>query len=225
MAKITKGTLREQVNAYLNSKLKLISNEFVLNAVRFPIKDHLQRSEEYHSMTSEDGGLRGMFGFYKGTEEAYVDAIIDRIVQEMTLVITKKAVSKTSIILGFDLVVLDYETTSIFNMPEAEIDDEERGYSLPWLEWLMKKGNERFITGFHVEFSPLGPVDSGISRSGSALMFKKGSWGVPSIYSGTETNNWVTRALSSDNKSKPKPDLVVAMQYGITQAIERVLNA
>jgi len=75
--------------------------------------------------------------------------------------------------------------------------DTERGYSLPWLEWLLTKGGQIIVRNFEVKYGA-----NPRSRSGDAVMVSSGSnWRVPSQFTGTSSNNWITRALSTiENK-------------------------
>ena len=199
----------------------MISDEVILDSIRGPIRTHLIGSDTYRSLISPDGGLRAMFGFHQGTEGEKVDAVIDRIIQEMTVKITKRKISGTVLALDFDTVVLDYTKTSIFNMPEAIITT-DKGTNLRWLEWLLLEGSKRIIQGFHVVF--VSGIKAEYSRSGAALMFRNGTFGVPLKHSGMKDNNWITRALS-DGENEPKATLKTAFQIGIETAVGRIMNA
>jgi hypothetical protein len=71
--------------------------------------------------------------------------------------------------------------------------DGERGYSLPWLEWLLFRGGEIIVRNFEVEYGT-----NPRSRSGDAIMISSNkNWRVPAQFAGTIGNNWTTRAISS----------------------------
>lgn len=77
----------------------------------------------------------------------------------------------------------------------ALVIDSIRGYSLPWLEWLLLEGNKTIIDKYEVVLG-----SNKFSRTGKAIMKPSGkSWKVPSVYSGTSSDNWITRAI--DNAS------------------------
>lgn len=68
----------------------------------------------------------------------------------------------------------------------------EKGSEIKWLDWLMNLGDNIIITthtiGFHKESS----------RTDGAVMVKsERGWSVPSEYSGTSNNNYVTRAVDA----------------------------
>ena len=68
------------------------------------------------------------------------------------------------------------------------------GYSLPWLKWLLLDGSAILVPNHSVVFGP-----NPKSRTGNAIMRldKNRGWSVPSQYQGTESNNWITRALDN----------------------------
>ncbi len=75
----------------------------------------------------------------------------------------------------------------------ANVIDSVRGYSLPWLEWLLLEGNRTIIQNHEVIFG-----SNKRSRTGLAVMRKStSSWKVPSEFAGTQNDNWITRALDS----------------------------
>jgi hypothetical protein len=75
----------------------------------------------------------------------------------------------------------------------ALVIDNLRGYNLPWLEWLLLEGNRIIVSKHIVSMRP-----SVYSRTGNAVMIEsKKSWRVPSEFSGTIGDNWITRSLDS----------------------------
>jgi hypothetical protein len=79
----------------------------------------------------------------------------------------------------------------VIGLDIAKIND--KGYSLPWLQWLLFEGNEVLIKNYKVEFRP-----NPNSRSGLAIMkpSSSSSWRVPPEFVGSEENNWITRAIT-----------------------------
>jgi hypothetical protein len=73
----------------------------------------------------------------------------------------------------------------------AAVVDTVRGYTLPWLEWLLLEGNKTIVRNYEVIMGP-----NRASRTGLALMKpSKKSWKVPSEFAGTSNDNWITRAI------------------------------
>lgn len=75
----------------------------------------------------------------------------------------------------------------------ANVIDSVRGYSLPWLEWLLLEGNRTIIQNHEVVFGP-----NRRSRTGLAVMRQSSSsWKVPAEFAGTQDDNWITRTLNN----------------------------
>jgi|TARA_R110000744_G_scaffold79106_1_gene155534 hypothetical protein len=71
----------------------------------------------------------------------------------------------------------------------------KRTVELPWLDWLLTKGDTILISGF--DFQPI----FGEGRSGAGSMIKDSiaDWRIRPEYSGTKEDNFITRALSHKN--------------------------
>jgi hypothetical protein len=71
------------------------------------------------------------------------------------------------------------------------VRDNQRGYELPWLKWLLLDGTKSLVDNYGVVFGP-----SKYSRTGYAIM-RSGSrsWGIPNEFAGTQNDNWITRAI------------------------------
>ena len=88
-------------------------------------------------------------------------------------------------------VVVELQPTSFANLlglstAEQEID----GGSIPWLYWLLTQGDTILIAGYGVDYGSHG-------RTGEAIMNQKlAPFKVDSSFSGTEENNFITRAIN-----------------------------
>lgn len=83
---------------------------------------------------------------------------------------------------------------NLFSLQGSSIQT-ENGQIIPWLEWLLTAGDAVVVTEYHVDYG-----DYATSRSGGAIMKPKGIFKVDSAFSGTQDNNFITRAL--DNKKE-----------------------
>jgi hypothetical protein len=151
-------------------------------------KTALQNEPEYSSLIS--GELRKEFGIENTNN---VDIAINNIVNSMDLSIVKISMGNFGLTGGMQINIVPKDLTGIIDDNSAFVIDTERGYSLPWLEWLLTKGGQIIVRNFEVKYGP-----NPRSRSGDAVMVSSGSdWRVPSQFTGTSSNNWITRALST----------------------------
>ncbi len=106
-------------------------------------------------------------------------------------------ISNNKIKSSFSASMIKVDFSDVLYTDYAALVDTARGYTLPWLEWLLLEGNKTIVKNYEVVFSP-----SKFSRTGVALMRPSSrSWKVPSEFSGTISDNWITRAI---DKAEPQ---------------------
>lgn len=176
------------------NELKDLINKALIKSInkiepksRILLRQALRNEPEYYSLIN--GDLRKEFGIQ---DTSNVDIAIDNMVNSMNITIDKASLRGSSISGGLILTVIPKNLTSIIDDSSAFVVDADRGYSLPWLEWLLVRGGEIIVRNFEVKYTR-----SSRSRSGEAIMISSGkNWRVPSEFAGTINNNWITRALS-----------------------------
>jgi hypothetical protein len=139
------------------------------------LSDALKQEPEYLSLKS--GKLRFEFGI---PDAGAVDDVVEKIANTITINASPVKISGSSLSGGFTLTAIKTDDINgIINDSSAIVDDTIRGYSLPWLEWLLFRGNQ-----------------NNNSRTGNAIMVSSdGSWRVPAEFAGTISDNWTTRAV------------------------------
>ncbi len=184
--------IRRMVMAALEHDL----NTHVLAAARAAkprIKDMVanvfRKSDTYFSLLN--GDLSGEMGFYKGTSKDKVEAILFKIADLTSIKFYPIKLQRDTFNGGIQIGILKEDFSDLLNMTEAIIDVGR--YTLPWLEWLLKRGDEYIFGEYAIIFKNAG-------RSGIAIMTKTEKmtpWRVDSEHSGTQTNNWLTRAVDA----------------------------
>lgn len=175
--------LKPLVNSALDSCILKVRSPLVQL-----IKNALMGEPEYSSLIS--GTLRAEFGI---ADISNVDIAIENIAN--SIIINKNSISINNLGLsgGLELKLINHQDFGgALSDQSAFVVDTDRGYSLPWLEWLLLKGNNIIVKNYAVKYT-----NSPKSRSGSALMVDSNtSWRVPPEYAGTIRDNWTTRALN-----------------------------
>lgn len=91
----------------------------------------------------------------------------------------------------FSASMIKVDFSDVLFTEYAEVYDNERGYKLPWLQWLLLEGNKTIVSNYSVVIGP-----NKKSRTGFAIMRPTSkAWKVPSEFSGTQNDNWITRAI------------------------------
>lgn len=169
---------------YMNKVINTLKNKLP-NVINEAIK----RAPEYDAILT--GQLKAEFGIPDpGLKLA---GLLDIWSKNIAIEYQNPQISSNQIKSNFSISMIRVDFSDVLYSDFAEVVDNERGYSLPWLQWLLLEGNKTLVKNYEVVLGP-----SPRSRSGLALMApSKKSWRVPSGFSGTQGNNWITRSIDS----------------------------
>ena len=183
ITKLILESLQTQVQEAIFKIIPRISSD-----IKILVKNALLSEPEYTSLKA--GTLRAEFGI---PDASVVDQVIDVLVNTLEIDSDPIKIMRNGLSGGFILKMIKKDDIGgVIYTDFASVVDDTNGYVLPWLEWLLLKGNEIIIQNYSVNY-----INSPRSRSGMALMIKSDkAWRVPSNFSGTENNNWITRAIS-----------------------------
>jgi len=132
ISKAIKTALRDHMSIVFN-KLSYKISQPIKNIV----KQALMSEPEYSSL--KGGKLRYELGI---SDTSNVDSIIDSLVNTLNIQSSPITYSSRSLSGGISLTMMKSDDLGgVISMQEAYVDDSQRGYSLPWLEWLLLKGN------------------------------------------------------------------------------------
>jgi hypothetical protein len=176
-------SLKDQIQKSINNILPNIETK-----IKKLIKEALISEPEYSSLKA--GTLRAELGIANISD---VDNVIDAMVNTLNISNNPIKVSGNGLIGGFILTMIKSDDISgIIYSDSAQVIDNERGYSLPWLEWLLLKGNQSLVQNYSVNYT-----NSSRSRSGMALMINSNSdWRIPANFAGKIDDNWTIRAIN-----------------------------
>jgi hypothetical protein len=168
-------------NTLMLSKISDIRNKIDVATVTF-----LKNSQTYTSLIS--GELAAHFGLPSFNRQTMVDNILRKIGQNIEIEFIPVKVRAGNFTGGANIQVLVKDFSDILSMIEATIIT-EKGQILPWLEWVLTKGDKIIISEHDIR------LVSGKGRSGQAIMVKNSAsaWRVPTAYSGVVGDNWLTR--------------------------------
>lgn len=153
--------------------------------------------------------LRGDLGLTSTRAASASDAIASAVAQ--TVRITYKQWDKK--LTGGDLTI-DIQPSSFSNVLGQSWAGytTEKGENIPWLSWLLTRGDDVIITGYEVEYGNFG-------RSGQGRMTGDGTGGgmafrVDPRFSGTTDRNFITEALTSRDRIRIIRDRLVRFLNG-----------
>lgn len=152
------------------------------------IAESLRSQPEYSSLMA--GTLRAELGI---PDSNSINAVIQALIETLDVKKNTITITNSGLVGGFLLTMMKSDDMGGVIYANISSVNDPKGYSLPWLEWLLFKGNEILVKNYKVSYTP-----SPYSRSGMAIMTPSSeSWRVPEQFTGTEENNWTTRAINS----------------------------
>lgn len=174
--------LLPEINEFLKSRIKQLQQEF--SDLIYTI---ITNTAEYESISR--GKLKYEFGLVDS--DAKLAGLLDIWSTNIVVNYQPARISNTKIISSFSVSAIKIDFSDVLYTDYALMTDNLRGYSLPWLEWLLLEGNKTIIKNQQVVFGP-----NRYSRTGQAIMkASTESWSVPSEFAGTINDNWITRAI------------------------------
>jgi len=140
-----------------------------------------------------------------------VDLVIQKLVDTLTITNNGTKISRSFLSSGFSLTMMKSDDLNgVIGDQVALVVDKNRDYELPWLQWLLLRGNEVIVQNYSVKIGP-----NPASRTGNAIMVQSNrNWRVPPEFVGTQTNNWTTRAIAA-----AETEILQALQSAIRNSL------
>jgi len=187
--RIIRAMAKELNNVFARSKGS------IAREIRKLTETLISMSPEIQSL--QGGELQGAFGLRRGSEEGVVNSIIRAITESVVVETIPVAAARSTsgrIRGGIKIYVQPNDFANLLSLPEGYTFYGTGGEnSIPWLEWLLTLGDRILIGDYRFEASDKG-------RSGLGTMLPRGVFRVPPSYSGTEDNNFITRAFEKKDK-------------------------
>ena len=190
-ASIEKEIMRA-LAAHVNANL-IKNRDRILSDLKRLIPVWMNAQPEIQSLLDDGstGSLEAQFGIPADQAPTVVSAIIQGIVDSVKIEIIKAASNK-KFFGGIRFGIQPTDFVNLLSLSAAKIIT-EKGTTLEWLKWLLTAGDSMIVIGYDYF-----PGNGG--RSGGGTMAGGGAWRVPPQYSGTASNNFITRALNGREK-------------------------
>lgn len=148
--------------------------------------------EAPEAISLHGGRLQGELGPENWVRDRAIDEVCRAVEANVVVDVMPTLVRGEKIQGGFTLRLLSKGLRELRDAFDTAAFYSEHGFVIDWLRWLLLNGEDLIIADYHFV-----PGDQRGSRTGLGLMRKKGSWRVPGEFSGTESDNWLTRAIHS----------------------------
>lgn len=176
-----KSAFIEEVNSRIQNNLTTL-----LEKSKNLAEQWVSSQPELISLSSKTiGSLKGQFGIPDGQDLLATLDIISAVRESISIKFVKY---KAPLNLGG--LQINFQPSNFTNL--LGLDSGHVLYfggDLHWLSWLLTEGNRIIIVGYYYD------PETGIGRSGLGVMNEGGFFRVPTVFSGTTQNNFITRAL------------------------------
>lgn len=195
--KLLESDVQIQRNMYkalaesINKSINKYKGE-VGKALKLSIGNWIRSQPEISSLLANGafGSLNAQFGLPIGSASFAVERIISEITDNINInfqPINEKLKGQ----IEFNFQPINY--LNLLGLPEGHVLT-EKGVDLHWLDWLLIQGDTTIIVGY-------GYIPAARGRSGGGYMSLGKVWRVPPEFSGTATNNFITRSFDGrDNE-------------------------
>lgn len=194
--KETQTSISNKILSSLATEInKRLLNSRTVNSLTSVTKNVLSTAimaqPEYVSLVSEGGVLRTELGLVDSSER--MNALINILLDSVKTTVTPAQKVGNIIIGRLMITAVPNDYTQLLSSQSASYTT-EKGTVIPWLEWLLLKGDSIIIATHDIEY---GEDLSQSSRTGYSIMLPSESgWRVPSEFSGTADDNFITRAIT-----------------------------
>lgn len=182
-----KKHVRREISLRINNNLPRIAAavEFSLRTL---IYEKISSSPEYDSVSNSQ--LKFQLGLPDGAKR--IGDILQIWINNISVV--PLPAGGSGFLGGLDIGLIQSDYSDVLSSSSAEFVT-EKGTTLRWLKWLLTEGSSPIVLGYR--FTAASSFGSR-SRTGKGLMIKRSAsgWSIPPQFAGTESNNFVTRALS-----------------------------
>lgn len=189
--------LKDEINKFLKDRAKTIQLD-----IRRIVSNAITSSPEYQSLLG--GQLQSELGVPNAENKIY--RIVAQWVSGIRVVVKPVRMFNNKLVGGLAIDVLKSDYGDVLSLPEANYTT-QNGVVIPWLEWLLYEGDKIIIRDYHVEYRPQNRSRTNLGN----VMVTGGKWRVPPQFSGTATNNFVTRSLES-----ARNDIEKAIERGLS---------
>jgi len=179
------NALLPEVSSYMHNAIEIIQKDLPKIII-----DSILSSPEYSSIIG--GQLKFDLGLVDGASK--INSLLEIWTNNISIIYDVPTISGNTIRSKFSISMIKADYSDVLETDYAHMIDNDRGYSLPWLRWLLLDGTKILVDNHQVIIGP-----NPRSRTSMAIMGPGLGWSIPSELSGTEADNWITRAINSSS--------------------------
>lgn len=184
--------IAQEINDRISRNLRVI-----LSDAKSLIPSWISSQPEIISLQSSDAtSLAGQFGIKNS-----VNSIVNNIIQAVVNSTEIKFIPYSNTLKGG--LEVGFQPLNFSNL--LSLGDGHTIYNggdLHWLDWLLKRGDNIIVMNY--QYNP----KTGLGRSGLGNMINGGSFRIPPQFSGTENDNFITRAFLGSTQEQQISNII-----------------
>lgn len=181
---VIQGNVNTALSSLLNKYIKHNLSKVLLDCKNL-VAPWITNQPEIQSLISSNiDSLAGQFGIRPGSKTDIVNAIIQSVENS---IIIKFIPFSPSFKGGIEVSFQPSNFVNLLNLSQGHVI--YKGGDLHWMDWLLMRGDGIIVVNYEYN------AQSGLGRSRLGNMREGGSFRVPPQYSGTDSDNFITRAL------------------------------
>lgn len=183
--------ITEKINSAMISRFASIINKRgkpkLLKSLYEKIPDWILEQDEIASLNKEGVfyELNAELGLFPGQGAIATDAIIQSVISSVNAAIN---FPKGESIATIEFFVQPSSLSNLLSLKEGFLRTGK--HNMHWLRWLLTLGTATIVMGYQYKPDTYG-------RGGGGVMIKGSTWRIDPRYAGTQTDNFITRALSN----------------------------
>jgi hypothetical protein len=176
--------INKSIAELVNQKIFKNQSKILRECKKFAINSIKNQPEIISLLNNVPESLSGQFGIPEGRKQSIVAGILFAIENSIQIRFVKYNEKLRG---GLEIYFQPSSFINLLSLPEGHVL--YQGGDLHWLDWLIKRGDNIIVVNY--QYNP----QTGLGRSNLGNMIPGNSFRVPPEFSGTMTDNFITRAL------------------------------
>jgi hypothetical protein len=176
--------INKSIAELVNQRIFKNQSKILRECKKFAINSIKNQPEIISLLNNVPESLSGQFGIPEGRKQSIVAGILFAIENSIQIRFVKYNEKLRG---GLEIYFQPSSFINLLSLPEGHVL--YQGGDLHWLDWLIKRGDNIIVVNY--QYNP----QTGLGRSNLGNMIPGNSFRVPPEFSGTITDNFITRAL------------------------------
>ena len=194
---VIQKNVNEAIAQAINNKIAKSQNKIVADC-KSAASSWILSQPEIQSLSSlSPDSLAGQLGIPQALIANIINSIQNAVVNSISIKFIKYSKNLKG---GLEIYFQPSDFINLLSLPAGHVI--YKGGDLHWLDWLLKRGDNVIVANY--QYNP----QTGLGRSGLGNMIVGGSFRIPPQFSGTDSNNFITRALIGSSQENQISNII-----------------